>query len=345
MAPGRGGRKLDLPVAADLPSEFQNEVILQYDVAAYPFANVIKPILQEPPECDLARLHESTLYQDIMKCISRRSGKPDTMGPRLNPWNKRFNGCRETAPTEHSAFQDVYHRFLREFVLDHLGTDRIAFQSQPAFRCHLPSCGAPGRPHRDEDYKHPRCEVNFWIPLTRVFGTNSLYAETRRDVGDFRAFELGPGELVRFYGNQVWHFTVPNETNDTRISIDFRVIREQEFSPAAFSFFRPGAYYDVMTRHGLLLKNSLEMQRLNEAFDRAIISQCPSAPLCGEQSVSSVMVPTASAARCVETLDVDDAKQTVDSAPLVSADDDRRKRERKSSRSPSQQARKVVVAS
>jgi len=163
----------------------------------------------------------------------------------------------------------VYHDFLRSYVMAHLQTKRLAFQATPTFRCHLPGCGAPGRPHRDEDYKHPRCEVNFWIPLTATFGSNSLIAETSRDAGDFHAFEVSPGSLVRFFGNQVWHCTVPNTTGSTRVSLDFRVIREEEWETAAFENFQLGGYYSVMTSEGVLARDSAELLRLRLCFDCA----------------------------------------------------------------------------
>jgi hypothetical protein len=36
-------------------------------------------------------------------------------------------------------------------------------------------------------------EVNFWVPLTRVFGTNTLFVESAPGRGDFRPVELGYG--------------------------------------------------------------------------------------------------------------------------------------------------------
>ena len=50
------------------------------------------------------------------------------------------------------------------------------------------------------------------IPMTRVFGTNSLWCESFRDAGDLAPFEADVGNYVRFYGNQCWHRVLPNET-------------------------------------------------------------------------------------------------------------------------------------
>merc|ERR1711920_694572 len=81
-----------------------------------------------------------------------------------------------------------------------------------------------------------------------------------------RPFELSIGELQRFFDNQVWHYTVHNETDVTRVSIDFRVIREQEWSPASFESFQLGGHYSVMTAHGILPRTSEELKRLREEY-------------------------------------------------------------------------------
>merc|ERR1712118_250209 len=121
-----------------------------------------------------------------------------------------------------------YHDFLRSIVLPILGTTAAAFEKVPLLRTHLPGEGTSGSAHRDEQSGHAACEINFWIPLTPAYGTNSLIAESRRGSEDFHAFEVkGPGQFVHFHGSQVWHYTVPNTTGATRVSFDFRVIRRE----------------------------------------------------------------------------------------------------------------------
>ncbi len=94
--------------------------------------------------------------------------------------------------------EHVYHRFVREVVLPHFGCD-ILYQAQPVWRCVLPGSVPPCAPHCDADYFHDPSEVNFWMPLTPVGGSNSLYCESEPGKGDFQSFELCFGELMRFY--------------------------------------------------------------------------------------------------------------------------------------------------
>lgn len=42
------------------------------------------------------------------------------------------------------------------------------------------------------------------------------------------ATSKGPGSVVRFWGHSCAHYTVPNDTDHTRVSIDFRVIRDKK---------------------------------------------------------------------------------------------------------------------
>jgi len=53
---------------------------------------------------------------------------------------------------------------------------------------------------------------------------------------DFAPFELESGQGMRFNGNECRHFTKPNTTGHTRVSIDFRVI------PTSLAVFAPGHY-------------------------------------------------------------------------------------------------------
>ena len=79
--------------------------------------------------------------------------------------------------------------------------------------------------HRDGEYeKHESAEINFWVPLTAAYGSNTLYAESEPELADFNPFELEPGQGARFNGQQCRHYTVPNRTEHTRVSIDFRAV-------------------------------------------------------------------------------------------------------------------------
>ena len=64
------------------------------------------------------------------------------------------------------------------------------------------SCGA--------DY-HQVNELNVWVPLTHAYGSNTLWAESEPQRGDFRPFVMAPGEAVLFWGHQCQHYTVSSD--------------------------------------------------------------------------------------------------------------------------------------
>ena len=107
----------------------------------------------------------------------------------------------------------------------------VVYQREPTFRCHMPGDKANGARHRDYVYKRQPTEINCWLPITGpISATNGLYAESSPGAGDFTPFSCpGNGSAVMFWGNQCEHYSTPNETSVTRLSIDFRVIREDLF--------------------------------------------------------------------------------------------------------------------
>jgi hypothetical protein len=79
------------------------------------------------------------------------------------------------------------------------------------------------RMHTDREFGHQDGEVNFWMPFTTIDETSTLWAETRPDKGDwYPFFPLDVGEAWRFPGTSCRHFTKPNTSGKTRMSLDFR---------------------------------------------------------------------------------------------------------------------------
>ena len=62
------------------------------------------------------------------------------------------------------------------------------------------------------------------VPMVRVWGSNTLQLESEPGAGDQKPVEMGCGELLRFNGSHCSHHTLPNATDSTRVSFDFRVI-------------------------------------------------------------------------------------------------------------------------
>ena len=71
-------------------------------------------------------------------------------------------------------FQTLYREFIREYVFGVVGTTG-SFQGRPGIRIHPPN-GKTVQFHCDEWYGHGPDVINFWMPLTRAFSTNTLFA-------------------------------------------------------------------------------------------------------------------------------------------------------------------------
>jgi len=191
---------------ACLEPPFTEEVI-RYSVTEFPFAdNICRAVLGEDLVNSFSRAEQLARLSAFES--ARRKGKA------------RANLLDEA----------MYHRFLCDVVCAHLGEEFLIFQRSPDVRFHLRRGRSLVGPHSDADYKHSPYEINFWVPLTAAFGTNSLWAESSPQLGDYHPFDVSYGDAVRFYGNQCLHFTEDNDTDQTRVSFDFRVVRLRDFT-------------------------------------------------------------------------------------------------------------------
>ena len=165
--------------------------------------------------------------------------------PRKN--RRRTTGSRVDVEALESLVR-TYEAFVCDVVCAHVadryvgGCDEIIFQALPSLRVAVPSDKASGIRHRDGAYGHQPGQINFWLPLAPAFGHNTLWLEppTTGDAGD-GAEDVGAGQqryqsaaawplegdfgtLHRFHGHQCFHYTRPNDTPATRVSLDFRVV-------------------------------------------------------------------------------------------------------------------------
>jgi len=146
-------------------------------------------------------------------------------------WRKALLNIKKTVRRleKDESYQDyvaAYKELVRETVLPLCGdATGIVFQCPPTMRVHLPGFCHTIKLHCDSEYEgHENSEINFWIPLTPAFDSNTLYKESEPEKGDFEPVNMDVGEGLRFNGYECRHYTVPNRTGETRVSFDFRVI-------------------------------------------------------------------------------------------------------------------------
>ena len=181
--------------------------------------------------------------------------------PNRTEYHTAFNNIKNAKSTNEIDLYNRYKSLLLEFIRDvvaglmDVDPDDLVFQRHPTLRVCFPSDKPMGVPHTDYEYHHMPSEVNIWIPLTDVYDTNTLYVESSPGKGDFKPIELSYGQGFRFWGNKCRHYTVPNQTSTTRVSLDFRVIAKSRFNPnfrdmkgRVGGLFHVGQYYSLSKR-------------------------------------------------------------------------------------------------
>lgn len=150
----------------------------------------------------------------------------------------------------HKRFYEAFEAIepaYRELARTVLGADaeRHYIQRVPTFRVHLRNSLAVGDWHRDSDFGHDPSEVNYWVPLTRAYGNNTVWIDKEPVHAEY-------GDVIVFDGANSWHGNVVNDTDISRVSMDFRTIPRDKYRPndkKSVSFGMPfllGEYWDVL---------------------------------------------------------------------------------------------------
>lgn len=208
-----------------------NTDIYNYDTSLYKFKELVCKILNVD---DLEKLHEFGQYGIFSKDNDQSS-----------KWHKLFYD-------NFSEFNDLYLKFIGEFIKPLFGEEQIVYQKIPTFRVHLVGNLSVGEFHKDSDYGHSNNEINFWLPFVDTFSTNTIWVESEPGLGDYAPRSLDYGEVMRFHGANLVHGNKINDTGITRVSIDFRVVKYSEFVPSENTSidtnlkFDIGEYFDLI---------------------------------------------------------------------------------------------------
>ena len=155
-----------------------------------------------------------------------------------------------------NLFNDTYIRFLKNVIKPRYG-EEIVYQKIPTFRVHLPGNVSVGEFHKDKHYRNVEWaekvkETNYYVPLTKAYGTNTIWAETEEDKGDFKPFNSDYGECIEWNASNLTHGNKDNVTKNTRLSFDFRVIPKSRYIESNHLTintkikFGIGGYYEVL---------------------------------------------------------------------------------------------------
>lgn len=130
--------------------------------------------------------------------------------------------CRRQLLDNFARCEALYVGFVAEVLGPLVGGVR-SFQRPPTFRFHYSQRGSSAF-HRDRDYGVKPGRLNAWVPLTPVWGDNSLWIESEEGCENYSPVELEVGQCLVFDGANLRHGSRWNSTSSTRVSFDLRFI-------------------------------------------------------------------------------------------------------------------------
>lgn len=153
-------------------------------------------------------------------------------------------------------FISMYEEFILN-VIKPLYNEQIVYQSIPTFRVAYPNNIAVGEYHKDKWYRDADWAVevdedNFFLPFTDAFDTNTIWAESQEDKGDYSPMNCNYGEIIQWDGSNLTHGNKINTTGKARVSIDFRVMKYINYKPSeqgsinTKTKFQIGGYYKAI---------------------------------------------------------------------------------------------------
>ena len=194
-----------------------------YDIYSYGFALLLKRAVESE---DLSVLHEEL---ETFNVDTDQSSK----------YHKIFYSLSEN----HQFFLN-FKRFVKDEIRPLFDED-IIFQRKPTFRIHFKGNLAVGAFHRDRDYNHSVHEVNFFVPLTEAFDSNTVWVESEEGKEDFSPMEASYGEFYMWDGANLSHGNKKNTTGSTRVSFDFRVLPKSKYTTSDKKSVTQGVPFEI----------------------------------------------------------------------------------------------------
>lgn len=208
---------------------------ITYDTKKFTFKQRLEEIFQ---------INELSNLNDNVEVFTREKDQS-------TEYHKMFYNWART-----KEFTRLYEQFILE-IIKPIYNEQIVYQTIPTFRVAYPNNIAVGEWHKDKWYRNGDWAVevkedNFFLPLTDAFDTNTIWAETEEDKGDYIPMNCKYGELIQWDGCNLTHGNKINETGKTRVSVDFRIIKYSNYKPSDHGSintktkFQIGEYYKTI---------------------------------------------------------------------------------------------------
>jgi ectoine hydroxylase-related dioxygenase (phytanoyl-CoA dioxygenase family) len=189
---------------------------ISYNTQKYPFRQIVSEMLEvwEGDTIPLENLHTLEHYDLLV-----REKDQSTI------WHKRYY------EKYNEQFLPIYLELIKE-LKDGFNYNSIIYQKIPTFRVQLANGNlAVGEWHKDKDYNHNTNEITFWMPFVNTNEFNTIWMESKEDMGDYKPYTVNYGEILVFNGSNLLHGNKLNKSNDTRVSVDFRLVDPNKFIP------------------------------------------------------------------------------------------------------------------
>lgn len=217
---------------------------INFNTIEYKFLEIIEKSFKEEnilPAKGLFNLHKIKSYE----LFERKNDQ-------CSIWHK----CFYKKIIMKTTFIKNYKKLIRKKIKPRY-KEKIIYQKIPTFRIHLPNNVAVGEFHKDKYYRNQKWsdevkELNYFLPLTKAFKSNTIWSETKEDKGDFQPIEANYGDCIEWNGSQLTHGNKKNKTNYTRVSFDFRIIPKSRYKKSDYvsinkkTPFKIGGYYELM---------------------------------------------------------------------------------------------------
>ena len=200
--------------------DLRNETRFLYDLETFPLDRVLAETLGVS---DLSKIHLNR---------PRNEDKGEMMSPLRNRGSRRrfhqlFDSfvVSHVIPLLHSQALSNGILYTNRHQLQRGKPQTIVYRYQafPSINIVRPGeCSTD--PHCDMTQGHSIGNISFHIPLTATYATNAVYVESRPGREDWHPLATSaPGLGFQFDGARCLHFNLKNETDITRVSLNFRI--------------------------------------------------------------------------------------------------------------------------
>jgi hypothetical protein len=203
-----------------------NRFIFYYDTKRWSFRDMVMDYFGVQ---DLERLHLVAKFNPI----SASNQSPNYEATR-NSWAISKVLRAAVAPASQELLRSLLQEYVAEFLYPIFGIQPLA-----SMRVNFHGSKSILHFHTDAEYGQTSEAINLWLPVTKAWGTNSMYLESEVGCGDFTPLELDFGQACIFRGTELRHGAVDNDSESTRISYDIRFRVRQPGLPREHSTAAP----------------------------------------------------------------------------------------------------------